>query len=749
MKNIFHGFFKIKSLFVRLMSGFLLVLITVTSFHLLSYRLYSNNIEKELLNNSEERMQIISTKFDNFYKQVMGMLYRIYDDEKFIPVLKNNISPNQRKALWELINTNKTLNESIFNIFVVNINLDMVITSEGVYDIDLFFNKIFKSSVYDKAFWFTEGKEKFYYNFYGADIFQDITDPTITQSYTLMPVALKKSPYPSVILVALLNLNEFAANNENTFLNNFYVVNGDRKPIYPLQADTGITDNALEDFRHLKKIEGGYLLTTKSKVGAITYVKYLEYSEISKLMTGTNLILVLLILTSVFLSLLLSYFISRRYNNLAKSIVNLMSSTGGKNGIFETDFKYIGSNIEKIVHENTEYNQQLKSKDSLLDSYFLRTRIKDIYLQSDDLKNSPYLRLNNDDNYLLICFTLHFRPLFYDVTNLNVSKGTYYIKELIDKYLKSLYGSCTTFQIEKCQVISIVSCSKSVLKPESMLEGIVEKLNEENEYVFFTIAVSEIQNDYFELEKVYRSIMDLSKHRMPLDHTQLIVEGVTKSVDGKFYFSTEQAERFLQFLGNGRLEECIKQIEDILDYNLRNGVDSFNMSLMCTEILNYGAKTVINLPEAARGEMDFKDYYARLGDCCTLEQYKQLCREFITKIIQMLGATQKSRDYIIDYIKDYVEKHYSEDIYLELFAGRLNLTKEYISLYFKNKTGINLSDYISKYRIEKAIYLLENTNERVQDIGEKVGLNTNTLIRVFKKYTGKTPNEYRHDKLQA
>lgn len=749
MISIFPGIFKMKSMFMRLMSSFLLVLVIVASFHLVSYRLYVNNIEKELLNNSNERMEIISSKLDNFFEQTMAMLYRIYDDERFIPVLKGSISPEQRKDLWKLINTDKTMNESTFNIFLVSTDLEMVITSDGVYDIDLFFNKILKNPAYDKDFWFGEGKKKFYYNFYATGVFEDITDPSIIRSYTLTPMALKKSQYPSVILVALLNLNEFATSNENTFLNDFYVLNGDRKPIYPVEADAGIVGKAFEDFQHLKKIDDGYLFTVKSKVGAITYVKHLRYSEISELMTGTNMVLGMLILTSVLLSLLLSYILSKRYNNLAKSIVNLMSRTGNKDRTFETDFRHIGSNIEKIMNENSEYNQQLKSKDSILDAYFLRTRIKNIYIQPNDLKNDQYIGLNNDGNYFLMCFTLHFRPRFHDFTDIDASKGAYYIKELIDQHLKSLCGGCTTFQIEKNQIISIVSCNDSNVKPESMADNLAKKLEGDNEYVFFTIAVGKVQSDYFELEKVYRNVIDLSRHRMPLDRTQLVVEGITKSVEGKFYFSIEQVEIFLQFLSNGRWDECIKQIDDILDYNFKNGVDSFNINLMCTEILNYGVKAAGSLHGGADGDKDFKDYYTRLGECCTLEQYKQLCKEFITKITEMLDTTGKNKDYIVDYIKEYVEKHYSEDIYLELFAGRLNLTKEYISLYFKNKTGVNLSDYVSRYRVEKAIYLLKNTNERVQDIGEKVGLNINTLIRAFKKYTGKTPNEYRHDKLQV
>ena len=95
-------------------------------------------------------------------------------------------------------------------------------------------------------------------------------------------------------------------------------------------------------------------------------------------------------------------------------------------------------------------------------------------------------------------------------------------------------------------------------------------------------------------------------------------------------------------------------------------------------------------------------------------------------------------------MKEYVKKNYTEDIYLDLLAEKLNITKTYLSAYFKNKTGVNLSDYINNYRIKIAIELLESTPMKVQEIGAKVGFqNINTFIRLFKKYTGNAPGEYR------
>ena len=58
--------------------------------------------------------------------------------------------------------------------------------------------------------------------------------------------------------------------------------------------------------------------------------------------------------------------------------------------------------------------------------------------------------------------------------------------------------------------------------------------------------------------------------------------------------------------------------------------------------------------------------------------------------------------------------------------------------------NVNLSDYLNNYRIKKAVELSENPQNKNKDIAVMVGLpNINTFIRLFKKYTGYTPGEYR------
>jgi len=62
----------------------------------------------------------------------------------------------------------------------------------------------------------------------------------------------------------------------------------------------------------------------------------------------------------------------------------------------------------------------------------------------------------------------------------------------------------------------------------------------------------------------------------------------------------------------------------------------------------------------------------------------------------------------------------------------------------KQITGIGISEYINKYRIEVACQLLKQTEKSVTDIAFEVGFNSSKYFStVFKQATKITPRDYR------
>lgn len=98
-------------------------------------------------------------------------------------------------------------------------------------------------------------------------------------------------------------------------------------------------------------------------------------------------------------------------------------------------------------------------------------------------------------------------------------------------------------------------------------------------------------------------------------------------------------------------------------------------------------------------------------------------------------------------MQEYVNEHYREDVSLTVLSEYLHANASYLSRLYKSKAGINLSDDILKKRIEKSKECLR-TGMKIIDIAEYVGFNdVGYFSKSFKKFTGKSPKEYRQERM--
>lgn len=92
----------------------------------------------------------------------------------------------------------------------------------------------------------------------------------------------------------------------------------------------------------------------------------------------------------------------------------------------------------------------------------------------------------------------------------------------------------------------------------------------------------------------------------------------------------------------------------------------------------------------------------------------------------------------------YINEHLSEEITLQMLADVFHMNASYVSQYFKKETGMNLTTYISRLRIQKAEHLLRTTEKSITEIAEAVGFHDYRFFsRSFKQMTGFTPSQFR------
>lgn len=104
---------------------------------------------------------------------------------------------------------------------------------------------------------------------------------------------------------------------------------------------------------------------------------------------------------------------------------------------------------------------------------------------------------------------------------------------------------------------------------------------------------------------------------------------------------------------------------------------------------------------------------------------------------------------VIATIKEYVEQAYATANLAEA-AQLVHMNPHYVSKYFKDKTGVNFSDYIVSVRMSKAAELLKDIRYKTYEVSELVGYSyAKNFSRTFKKIYGVSPREYRNNFEQA
>jgi len=101
-------------------------------------------------------------------------------------------------------------------------------------------------------------------------------------------------------------------------------------------------------------------------------------------------------------------------------------------------------------------------------------------------------------------------------------------------------------------------------------------------------------------------------------------------------------------------------------------------------------------------------------------------------------------------VLDYVEAQFTRPIRIHDVLPLVHLEYHYFIKYFQQRMGISFVDYLHLRRIQKAEHLLLTEQLNIADIGVQSGFpNVTQFIRIFKRYNGCSPSEFRKKRMQT
>ncbi len=209
------------------------------------------------------------------------------------------------------------------------------------------------------------------------------------------------------------------------------------------------------------------------------------------------------------------------------------------------------------------------------------------------------------------------------------------------------------------------------------------------------------------------------------------------------YIPTDTENRLREYLLAGNAEVTRRLILAILAKNRELDVSFRDYLSVLATINGFVARIYSELDAEMCGDIELAD--PRLASAVrtgALEDAENAILGNCSVIAAFYALSMSDRH--INAILKYVEDNLDRDLSLNEVAEHVGLSANYVTRYFKRKTGMNFKQYLTQKQIERSKELLLGTRLTIERIAAKCGYNSSKqFIAAFSKVTGVTPNRFR------
>ncbi|MCL2125952.1 MAG: AraC family transcriptional regulator [Oscillospiraceae bacterium] len=142
-----------------------------------------------------------------------------------------------------------------------------------------------------------------------------------------------------------------------------------------------------------------------------------------------------------------------------------------------------------------------------------------------------------------------------------------------------------------------------------------------------------------------------------------------------------------------------------------------------------------------------EDFISQIEQYSDVDQLALWISDIVRRfVVQAFDLAQIKHSDVVFKTTNYIKKNYSEKLSLDSLAREVFLSKSYLSSIFKKETGMSLTAYITKVRVEKSKKLLLENNTSLAYISSQCGFKDQSYFtKVFKKETGVSPKRFRNN----
>ncbi len=323
--------------------------------------------------------------------------------------------------------------------------------------------------------------------------------------------------------------------------------------------------------------------------------------------------------------------------------------------------------------------------------------------------------------------------------------------ELIRFTVKNVF-----YEIEaSCKKLIVNGMSDSNILYAIFLGGEEKRLRNEIERIFLKMrSVLEKKMEIYLTFGVSRCAGDLLPQSAREAHNALQQRIVYGNANLYFFedmklmsqqeFPSSQMHLIDQYIRKNEFHKLKALLNEIFSEGLIRRHGTSYLRIMWVRILNMLFHYYGQQAGASAGLEKLLDNYNLPDHINSLSEIRQQVTEMILECLGADSAPEANAKNKMQLAIRYLQEHYNENISVNDLAEQYNMSPNYFSSVFKKEIGASPVSYITELRMKRSMELLENSDLSVVDIARKVGYDEGQyFFRVFKKYTGMTPLNYR------
>lgn len=250
--------------------------------------------------------------------------------------------------------------------------------------------------------------------------------------------------------------------------------------------------------------------------------------------------------------------------------------------------------------------------------------------------------------------------------------------------------------------------------------------------------------DVRQMREAIDTALEAHSYTWLLSHEQFVCYDELGARKGLRIFCTQEEEIALSsLLRSGSKEGLRAEIERILERIKQDSqatpgsVQAYLHSLLIAGYrwLERAASSIGYSSLLPRGEEIDKAALASRPEQTLMVHFESMMKQY-NQMVSGVSPVRRALAYIHD--------HLDQSLSLSQVAKHVHMNPNYFSEVFKRETGQNYIEFVTQAKLRKAMTLLRETPAKISEVAYQIGYeDIKHFNRLFKKFTGLTPSEYR------